>query len=284
MNVIKRAIRGIAANDLLWRFVDGTLLKVADHLTYHRSDIKRAQESERVNDFVRSMTPQLKVIHGLFSGMVYPSVEACGSAVVPKFIGSYERELGSKLDSFVRVGSYERVVDVGAAEGYYAVGLARVLSDAIVYAYDIDPNAQQMCKELAEINGVSDRVHVEASCDSLMLADVLSCKRALLIMDCEGAEEHLLTPQLVDACKNHTVIVELHDDLAVGVSETIESMFALTHRITSVSAVYDAVKARTYDYAEIRDLSFEDRRWALAENRSTGIEWFVIEPKNASCK
>ena len=59
---------------------------------------------------------------------------------------------------------------------------------------------------------------------------------------------------------------------------SIESLFSKSHRMTSVAAVYDAVKARTYRIPQLENLSFEERRWALSENRSAGIEWLFLEP------
>jgi hypothetical protein len=40
-------------------------------------------------------------------------------------------------------------------EGYYAVGFALRMPDAIVYAFDIDPTAQHYCANLAKLNCVS---------------------------------------------------------------------------------------------------------------------------------
>src|SRR5262245_41340678 len=68
-------------------------------------------------------TLNLSVQRGPFAGMVYPDHAAVGSTLYPKLLGSYERELHQTVDDIVRLG-YDTVVDIGAAEGYYAVGLA----------------------------------------------------------------------------------------------------------------------------------------------------------------
>src|ERR1700722_2566319 len=63
-----------------------------------------------------------RVRTGPFAGMRYGSVSV-GSAYIPKLLGIYERE----LSSFIEAACLKRpdlIVDVGAAEGYYAVGLA----------------------------------------------------------------------------------------------------------------------------------------------------------------
>jgi methylase of polypeptide subunit release factors len=52
------------------------------------------------------------------------------------------------------------VIDIGAAEGYYAIGFARRLPAARVIASDLDPVARLLCWLLARRNGVGDRVSV----------------------------------------------------------------------------------------------------------------------------
>src|SRR4051812_47368421 len=62
------------------------------------------------------------VASGPFRGMRYT---ACAAGVAPKVLGTYERELHDWIVGLSSRG-YECVVNVGCAEGYYAVGLARL--------------------------------------------------------------------------------------------------------------------------------------------------------------
>jgi hypothetical protein len=54
------------------------------------------------------------------------------------------------------------VIDVGCAEGYYAVGMARRMPATRVLAFDLDLNTQRVCTELIAKNKVTDRVTVGA--------------------------------------------------------------------------------------------------------------------------
>ena len=64
------------------------------------------------------------------------------SSCVPKLIGSYEEEVHLIIEEIIR-RRYSIVVNIGCAEGYYAVGFALRIPDAIVYAFDIETTAQQ---------------------------------------------------------------------------------------------------------------------------------------------
>src|SRR5277367_5483480 len=77
------------------------------------------------------------VRNGPFSGMIYPREAALNRHSIPKLLGTYEMELHPVLD-LVAKRHYDCVIDIGSAEGYYAVGLARLLM-VPVYAYDPEP-------------------------------------------------------------------------------------------------------------------------------------------------
>jgi hypothetical protein len=62
----------------------------------------------------------LHVRSGPFAGMDYV-VNAAEGAFLPRILGVYERELHPDLTAFAAEG-LDHVIDIGCAEGYYAVG------------------------------------------------------------------------------------------------------------------------------------------------------------------
>src|SRR5690348_1337426 len=75
-----------------------------------------------------------RVNSGPFKGLEYIS-GAAGSAYTPKILGCYEQEIHAFIEEIINK-SYSVIVDVGCAEGYYAVGFAYRSSDVKVYAFD----------------------------------------------------------------------------------------------------------------------------------------------------
>ena len=98
------------------------------------------------------------VPYGPFAGMRCIGVSAV-STILPRLIGSYEAELHDTIQKLAHRG-YQRVVNIGCGEGYYAVGLARLLPAAQVFALDPDPVARSLCQSLAELNDVTNRVTI----------------------------------------------------------------------------------------------------------------------------
>ena len=73
-----------------------------------------------------------RIAEGFFKGMIYHPVATCGNPG-NKLIGTYEKELLPNL-IVLHDNPPKCVFDVGAAEGYYAVGCAVRWKDCEVYA------------------------------------------------------------------------------------------------------------------------------------------------------
>ncbi|MEN1679274.1 MAG: hypothetical protein AAGJ46_06745, partial [Planctomycetota bacterium] len=146
------------------------------------------------------------VARGPFRGLDYGDVAAHGSALFPKLVGSYEQELHPVIEAIVDLAP-EQIIDVGAAEGFYAVGLATRLQGAEVLAFETEGDARQSLKQLAERNGVADRVRLEGHCGPTELAESLS-PGAVLVCDCEGGEYELRERQHLNLMRVAEAILE----------------------------------------------------------------------------
>jgi hypothetical protein len=219
----------------------------------------------------------LAVKHGPFAGMRYPSARAHGSMLLPKLIGSYERELHATLAALG--DAYTSVVDIGCAEGYYAVGLALRMPGARVFAFDTAAEARDWCRALAAANGVADRVHVAGSCDQATLAALDLGARSLFVCDCEGYEKVLIDARMGGRLGDHDLIVETHDFLDIGISTAIKRALAATHHLSSVYSTDDIQKALGYDYPELAGFSLQDRCSILAEGRPAIMEWVIARSR-----
>ncbi|MGA0607528.1 50S ribosomal protein L11 methyltransferase [Phenylobacterium sp. VNQ135] len=222
-----------------------------------------------VNTFLAHHGP--RVLTGLFAGMEYVT-RATEGALMPRLLGAYEAELHPHLEAFRQEG-VDCVIDVGCAEGFYAVGLARLLPDATIHAYDVDPKARAVCTELAARNGVGDRVVVGelfAPEDFERFAE----RRPLVIMDVEGAETDLLRPDLAPSLAGMRLIVETHGP---GKLETLCERFAPTHEITRVDT-----EAKTAELPPwLKELGHLDQLLAVWEWRGCPTPWLVMRPKRA---
>ena len=205
-----------------------------------------APEVEQINDLLRRVARWRSrliaatfvhnngrlVMGGPFKGMIYVD-EASEGALIPRLLGTYESELHPHLAAFAEAG-LDCVIDVGCAEGYYAIGLARMMPQVTVYAYDIDEAARVACATLAAENGVAERVIIggEFRPDGFQ---AFAGRRALVLVDAEGAEVDILQPELSPALAGMNIIVETHDILRRGALATMVQRFSATHTTSSAS-------------------------------------------------
>ena len=147
------------------------------------------------------------------------------------------------------------------------------LPAATVYAFDIDPLATRLCRHLAALNGVGERVVTAGACTVETLQARLE-PGALLICDCEGFEDELLDPSRVPALERAEVLVELHDHLRPGISQRIKERFAHTHVVRMISAVPRDGSAA----ARLELPSPEDRVLAVNEFRPAPQQWAWLVP------
>lgn len=254
-----------------WKLLRGSFVRFARVAMEQRQHFEHGTRWIDRKNAARQLAPDGKVLHGPFAEVRYPAMESRGSALFPKLLGCYERELHPWIAQASEVG-YRSVVDVGCAEGYYAVGLARLWPQAQVHAFDIDLRARKLCAAMAAANGVADRVSIAERCDAQTLLALNLSEPALILSDCEGYEAELFDEPTITALARHDFIIELHDWYDVTISPKLKARFAATHRIESVFSVDDTQKVHQYDYPELAAWPLQDRRALLAE-RPAVIEW-----------
>jgi hypothetical protein len=213
---------------------------------------------------------------GPFKGLRYP-LEAAGSTLLPKLVGAYESELHPIIQKISSAG-YTTVVDIGCAEGYYAVGLACRLPLAHVHAFDIDAEARHLCRKTARLNGALDRVTIHGRCDQMSLTAKLpstgsSPARALVICDAEGFEVDLLDVNLVPRLRHVDLLVELHDCFRSGATDILLERFRKSH----CAEVITSTEREPANYEALQNFTLEEQQLALNEFRHGVQRWVYFQ-------
>ena len=84
------------------------------------------------------------VYGGPFKGMKYIDRSYC-SALMHKLIGVYELEIQPQVERACHA-AIDGIIDIGAAEGYYAAGFALRCPSTPVVAFELDENAREACE------------------------------------------------------------------------------------------------------------------------------------------
>lgn len=226
-----------------------------------RESVDRAKLAER---FLGNGNP--RVTTGPFEGMVYLGT-ALGSVLVPKLVGCYEHDLHGTIEEIIQT-SYDTVINVGCAEGYYAVGLALRLPAAKIVAVDLDDRACELCQRLAHLNGVGTRVEtLNGDC-----SETLRHRRypgALWVVDCEGAELDILSPSQLPDLLTADILVELHDFVDPTISGILIGRFTDTHDVRLIPET----PTPAHDYPVLSGLTKSQIRMAVDERRPGPMKW-----------
>lgn len=211
------------------------------------------------------------VMEGPLAGLDFlpQSAEGCHIA---KLLGCYEQPLQPFIEQAIQA-NYPTLLNIGCAEGYYAVGMARRMPNTQVLAFDLNPNAQHTCRALAEKNGVADRVRIGARFTPEDFARYAG-QTVLLLCDIEGAERDLLNPEQSPALKTMDIIVESHECLIPGLTQEIIRRFQTSHTITVVQD--NGQRQLQNAPAWLNHLAHLDQLLATWEWRSGPTPWLVM--------
>jgi hypothetical protein len=197
--------------------------------------------------------------------MSYPDKRIADiDAPVAKLLGTYEQEIHHAFTAALARG-ISTFIDVGCADGYYAVGMPYADHSVTTYAFDLSRDARDLCAEVARTNALESHVQIRRRFSAASL-DTVDPAGALMLCDIEGAEQTLFDTRLVERLAQTTVIIEVHEHTDPGLSAKLQTEFATSHEVTVVSQV---PREAVGGLAPI----------AFAEFRSPELHWLVCEPR-----
>jgi SAM-dependent methyltransferase len=188
-----------------------------------------------------------------------------------KCLGCYEEELHPFVETQIaRLAKMEhpKIIDLGCAEGYYAVGLGRCLPQSVIYGVDISKGSLAILRKAAALNGVTN-ITLDAMIAEVMIAP------DLVVCDVEGDEINYLKPDCFPDLVHSDIIVECHDCEEWHISKMLYERFVSTHDIIQVwEGARDPNK-----FEFLRQRQSLHRWMAVCEGRPCTMNWLVMTAK-----
>lgn len=209
---------------------------------------------------------------GAFRGLRYPEATIGHvSFLGPKLLGSYELEVCQAL----RCTDWSTFVDIGAAEGFFCVGMALANPAGTVIGYEADPHQQRWAHALARENGVE--LDLRGSADPAALRALAPAGPVAVLCDVEGAEWDLLVPEEIPWMRDATIVVELHEANRPGVTAVLQDRFAASHHVAHVTDAPRSAAGRD----ALQGWAPADAALVLSEGRGAVGVWLVMRPSGA---
>ena len=219
------------------------------------------------------------VQYGPFKGMKFAADDWWGGADRgAMLLGLYEKEV---LQSMVEIAPDRDVfVDLGAADGYYSIGALTSGRFKSSHAFEITEQGRRVIASNAQLNACSDRliIHGKATSDFYQALSEDELRRALVLIDVEGAEFDILQPSTLQQLRNSVVIVELHDWFfddgerkLAKLKQDAAPYFELSTLTTGSRDLSSYPELKLFDDSE---------RWLMAsEGRNRLMTWLRLDPK-----
>ncbi len=251
--------------------VPSPLLDFGSRILYLAARLRRLELNRALYDRFDGI-----VQTGPFAGMKLADDKAWSDGgLAPRLLGTYEQDLHPAIERAIDE-RHDSVVNLGCAEGYYAVGMARRVPSAQVHARDTLPKALEVCRKAAELNGVAGRIHLGGELTAVGLTRLLERSgRTLVICDIEGAEREVLDPALAPALSDADLIVECHDATTVEITDLLRQRFAATHDVEEVLEGNRDANAT----GALGERSMLERLVATCEFRGARQNWLVMQAR-----
>jgi hypothetical protein len=212
------------------------------------------------------------VLSGPFQGMRF--IQDHRPTILNCLLGIYERELHPAIEEIRRDIRPRSVIDMGAYFGYYAIGLARMLPECRVTAYEADPAKHPNLRANLAANGVSDRVTLRglATLETLRADIAAATAPTLVVCDIDGPEIDVMRPDAIPGLDRCWLLIETHSD---AITEALRHRLGTTHQVQHIRASVPTM-------AEVPNrpwyVAFSEPTQFLAERRPD-VGWLWARPK-----
>jgi hypothetical protein len=217
--------------------------------------------------------------YGPFEGMILTSDTNTSTGMLgSKILGFYEDVV---TDFIFKNGPYDNCINLGSADGYFAIGLLMKKLTKKSICFEISSTGRESIIRNATVNNCEDSITIFGEADKLFFEKVNSTisrdEKNLIICDIEGGEFDILNNKTFENFTNCTWVIEIHDRI---------QDLSLTNREELIKNIpenysYEILKSQPICWPEIEileDLSDNDRALLFSEGRRKIGEWLVIKP------
>ena len=219
------------------------------------------------------------VRYGLFKGLKLSPDSSWGAADrASMLLGLYENEILKSLQKIP--DKYDTLIDLGAADGYYGIGVLVSGKFKKSYCYEMNVASQKIIKKNAELNDVSANVLVRGFANKNFYYDFKNNEtdNAVLLVDIEGAEFDLFDEDLFKKFSKSIIFIELHPWIfkkdGYEQLKKLEKDAAQYFKIEKITT-----KGRDLsEFPELKKWGDTDRWLICSEGRPKLMTWLRLDP------
>ena len=192
-------------------------------------------------------------------------------------LGLYEKEILDDIGSREK-GKYQTFIDIGAADGYYAVGmlLAGIVNNVI--SFEVSEAGRAAIGENWAANGKPGELTICGEANHASLGGIPNhiFHDALVLIDIEGYEFELLTKEVIQQLQFSEVIIEVHnwiDDFERRYPQLLRDL-AEYFNVEKLAPV----ERNTAKFSELRGYTDDNRLLLVSERRPCLMRFLKLTP------
>jgi|TARA_B100001063_G_scaffold36489_1_gene30009 hypothetical protein len=192
-----------------------------------------------------------------------------------KIYGFYENKIQKKLKELRK----PILIDIGAADGFFAVGCLHAKLSKYCYAFEQNEKSRSALFKTAKMNSVDNQISIMGKVDNKtflsLLPKDLNLSNVVILCDIEGEEYNFFSETILKKLTKCNLIIEIHNENS-NLRET--DLLKIVKKYFKVTVILDNDK----DMSEIKilhKLNDIDRNLIVCEGRSYIGKWWHLSPK-----
>ena len=220
------------------------------------------------------------VRYGRFKGMTLDSHAWWGQLNLGSMmLGVYEKEVQEALFD-PRFDDRDVFVCLGAADGYYPIGLCLAGRARKSYAFELSEAGQDVIASNARKNDVADRIEIfgDAGSDLLENLSGVDFRNAIVLVDIEGAEFSVFNENTLQELSKCVFIIEVHNwienfiEKYTGFIQTVSCYFEIS--------IIEPVEKDILSFRELDEFTDDNRYLLCSEGRPNKMRFLRLIPKS----
>ncbi|WP_262273287.1 hypothetical protein [Microvirga yunnanensis] len=184
-----------------------------------------------------------------------------------------------QLNAFSAHGS--TLIDIGAADGYFGVGLVAAGVYTRSVCFERDPVTRESLLALARLNNVEDRITALGTADVNSIAELeragVDLSDAVVLCDIEGGEFDIFSKELLGKLSKSRIIIELHNNMVENGDSLLQRLVSDAQTYFDISYIETGPRDPT-SIPLLRDMADDDRWLLCSEGRGVYQNWMVLSP------
>ena len=259
----------------LKKLISWSILKLKRYLGFHGPfEYRKKFLSKKLDEKFNST-----VQYGPFAGLKFSPYSSWGMGDrASMLLGLYEKEIITSLQNIPN--KYKVFINLGAADGYYCIGVLVSKIFEKSYCYEMNVVSQKIIKKNAELNNVDSKILISGFADKYFYNDLKNDEkdRSVLFVDIEGYEFDMFDKNLFKQFSKSIIFIELHP--WIFKNDGYDELLKLENDASEYFTI-EKITTTSRDLSEFKELkkwSDTDRWLICSEGRPVLQSWWRLDP------